>query len=134
MTPEEAFARLPEDDKAKMYLVSLLGIIEAEHPTDATKKLAVHFHHPEVIEAQSLEMAKSMACQIADELYPRSKGWIKRTVAIDVIPSQTLAAVARYWQAGFIAKNVEAFPKPVEFSCDPDDDLITLTQDDAPPA
>jgi len=118
MTPEQAFASLPEDDKIKLYLVSLLGLIEAPSPTDPTKKYAVHVHHPEVIEAPSLEIAKHLACQKLNELYPSTKGWLSRTGTIDVIPSKTIAQIAQYWQAGFLANNALEIPKPVEFKCD----------------
>jgi hypothetical protein len=121
MTPEQpfaSFASLPDDDKIKLYLVSLLGITEAPHPTDPTKKYTVHLHHPEVIEAPSLEIAKRLARERLGELYPSSKGWLSRTVTIEVIPSKTIAQIAQYWQAGFIANNAREFPKPVEFNCD----------------
>lgn len=94
MNLSDMVALLPEDQKIRLYLVSYLGVIEAPDPKDETKKYTVTFHYPELIQSQSIDIARQMACAHAEELWPKEKGWISRSITIDPVNPDLIKVVA----------------------------------------
>ena len=106
----------PKLEKVRLYLTSLLGMQEISAAGD-NKKVTVPFHYAEIIEAQSLELAKKRACERAAEIWPDSLGWISRSITIEPIRPSAIQRWFEMWELGFLAKEINPPELGTEVNC-----------------
>jgi hypothetical protein len=123
----------PLANKQNLYMASLLGIIEADAPDDPDHKNAVWFHNVNFYVAESLEIAKAMACKEASDMYPKHKGWLRRSVSVHPVMPDYVRMLAESWDAGFFNKAQQVVEKGDMFDCDEiADDPMFFSKTDNP--
>lgn len=121
MNLSKVAAMMREQDKLRIYLVSMLGIIDAESADDPDKKLSIYYHSPVFIEAQSLNMAVEVAKGRVNELWPKSDGWKLRSVAVEPVSPKSIELMLGYWQTGLMAREADPQEQGITINLDATD-------------
>lgn len=133
MNLEELLAQSPlaEEHKLNLYIVSHLGFAE---PAEQSNENAVYNHFPNFYLAESIELAREMACKEMLELWPFEEGWTQRKIVVQPIDPEFVRQLVGYWQAGVFRKT-PLTEKVAGFNCDEwaDDKLDTIVETDKPP-
>ena len=88
-----------------------MGISETFVPNEPSKKYAVFFHGPDIIEAQDIQMAVGIASAKAEQQWPKENGWIKRSVAVEPFGPSSIRQMLTEFQSGLLAHEHEVTPE-----------------------
>lgn len=112
MKLSDVIASLKESDKSRLYLISLMAL-HWTPPRDL-----VTFQYATIEEAQSIVMARDIACQKANEMWPKEKGFISRKLTVDPFRPSDIERLLELWKAGWFAKHIEPSEEGFEYDCD----------------
>jgi hypothetical protein len=133
MNLSDMAAMLREEDKIRIYLVSMLGVIEAGAvPDNPSQKYAIYYHSPVIIEAQSINMAVDIAKHRVEELWPKAQGWKMRSVAVEPFEPASIKMMLQYWQTGMLATEINPPETGITVNLDGDSQSSILAEDDKP--
>lgn len=124
---------MPDTNKLRLYLVSIQAIHIKVLPLG--NQLVTTRHYPLILDAQSAKIAKLSACQQAEVVFPKNKGWAIRNGTVRQIPPEYYARILSIAQS--LAESGDPVDSGEIFMCDdyaPKPQDAVILEFDKPPA
>jgi hypothetical protein len=94
----------------------------------------IYYHTPDLIEAESINMAVEIAKEKAKQFWPKSEGWIIRSVSVEPFEPQGIKTLLQYWQAGLLAQEISPPETGVNVNLDATDSQSRILVETDKPA